>query len=186
MDAKDYAEKRRLKHHLANQKELGFTHQIYTDGSYDRRKNPSVCGYAVVFVTDETDTEYTVDIIYGVLSDSKFVRSWNVGGELYAAMIAAVENENTYHFNRIQICHDYEGVAKWVTGMWKAKTQLTQSYADFMRKKAAKNPIRFLKVQGHSGDPLNDEADYWASQLIQYGKNDDTEKRIIGRKIPKL
>ena len=54
----------------------------------------------------------------------------------------------------LEIHHDYEGVAKWAQGLWKANKPGTQAYAALCREAARDLKLSFVKVKGHSGNAL--------------------------------
>ena len=62
----------------------------------------------------------------------------------------------------VEIFHDYEGIAKWATGAWKANLDATRAYVQLYRKLSAQIAVKFTKVRGHSGDLYNDFADLLA------------------------
>ena len=57
----------------------------------------------------------------------------------------------------VEIRYDYEGVEKWVTGVWRAKTPLTSKQAAHMQKAGKKIQISFCKVAAHTGNHYNEE-----------------------------
>ena len=67
---------------------------------------------------------------------------------------------------RVVLYHDYEGVAKWATGEWKANKPGTIAYREFCRQAAERVQFRFVKVKGHSGDTYNDLADRLAKDAL--------------------
>ena len=42
-------------------------------------------------------------------------------------------------YDVLELFYDYEGIEKWVTGEWRAKNPLTQTYRDFMREQHVRN-----------------------------------------------
>ena len=59
----------------------------------------------------------------------------------------------------ITIFHEYEGVAKWVNGEWKAKKPETKKYQDAMTDLMKRIEIKFVKVPAHAGVHFNELAD---------------------------
>lgn len=57
----------------------------------------------------------------------------------------------------VEIRYDYEGVEKWVTCVWRAKTPLTSKYAVHMQEAGKKIQISFCKVAAHTGNHYNEE-----------------------------
>ena len=66
----------------------------------------------------------------------------------------------------IAIYYDYEGIAKWCTGEWRANKPGTIAYRDFYEKISEDIDITFVKVQGHSNDKYNDMADALAKDAL--------------------
>ena len=56
----------------------------------------------------------------------------------------ALQKGNKYP--AVEIRYDYEGVEKWVTGAWRAKTPLTSKYATHMQEAGKKVKISFCKI----------------------------------------
>ena len=92
----------------------------YVDGSFEK----SIGRYAfgcVILTPDGQEIRKS-----GSGSDSAGVAIRNVAGEMLGSMTAvnwAIENK----YPAVEIRYDYEGVEKWVTGVWRAKTPLTLS-----------------------------------------------------------
>ena len=98
----------------------------YVDGSYDDAIKKYSFGCVILTPLGETIKEYG----NGDNPDSLALR--NVAGEMLGAMFAvkwAIKNGYT----EIELRYDYEGIEKWVTGEWKAKTELTKKYANAMK-----------------------------------------------------
>lgn len=128
---------------------------IYTDGSYKNGRY----SYGFVVVKDGV----IIHTDNGVGTDTKAASMQNVAGELSGAMHAVKwAYDNGY---KCRIYHDYEGVGKWVTGIWKARNRHTQSYVEFMEE--YKPTIdRFVWVRGHSGNKFNSLADRLAGDAL--------------------
>ena len=58
--------------------------------------------------------------------DPEGVKIRNVAGEMLGAM-NAVQWAKEHEYPAVEIRYDYEGVEKWVTGVWRAKTPLTSN-----------------------------------------------------------
>ena len=98
-------------------------------------------------------------------SDSAGVAIRNVAGEMLGSMTAvnwAIENK----YPAVEIRYDYEGVEKWVTGVWRAKTPLTSKYAAHMQEAGKKVQISFCKIAAHTGNHYNEEADQLAKSAL--------------------
>lgn len=135
----------------------------YVDGSFDKK----IKRYSFGCVLLTPDGDVIRKSGNGNQPDSLAIR--NVAGEMLGAMYAVRWSiKNGYHF--IEIRYDYEGIEKWVTGAWRAKTDLTQKYAGYMRRCGEKIKISFLKVAAHTGDYYNEEADQLAKKALTEGE----------------
>ena len=130
--------------------------KIYTDGSYCSEKNS--IGYGVVFVSNDGDELFSDCGRVPINNTSET----NVAGEIYA-VIRAVNLAIANNFKEVCICHDYEGVAKWLNGDYKAKNPLAKRYVEYMEKHSDKVKVYFKHIKGHSGNKWNNRADTLAS-----------------------
>ena len=133
----------------------------YVDGSYKASTKEYASG-AVLFYKGEKKT------FSEKFDDPALAEMRNVAGEIEGAMIVmryCIEQE----IPAVNIYHDYEGVAKWADGLWKANKPGTKNYAEFCRQARKLMQISFVKVKGHSGDRYNDEADMLAKQALGIG-----------------
>lgn len=131
----------------------------YVDGSYEHSLLTYAYGCVYLLPGGEIKTESGS----GQNPETATIR--NVAGEMIGAMTAvrwAIKNG----YQSIEICYDYEGIEKWATGAWKAKMELTQKYAAYMREKAQKIGITFMKVAAHTGDTYNEQADSLAKEAL--------------------
>lgn len=131
----------------------------YVDGSYEH----SLLKYAFGCVFLMPDGSIYVENGSGSNPESAKLR--NVTGEMLGSMFAvrfAIKNG----FRSVEIRYDYEGVEKWVTGAWKSKTELTQKYAEAMRRWSAQIQISFTKVAAHSNVYFNEMADQLAKKAL--------------------
>lgn len=131
----------------------------YVDGSYEH----SLGKYAFGCVFLMPDGAIYVENGSGNNPESAKLR--NVTGEMLGAMFAvrfAIKNG----FKKVEIRYDYEGVEKWVTGVWKSKTELTQKYALSMQMWQAQIQMTFTKVAAHSNVYYNEMADQLAKQAL--------------------
>ena len=130
----------------------------YVDGSYNDATKEFSYGM-IAFVGEETIRDSKA------FHDEALVSMRNVAGEIKgaeAAMRLAVEREcGTLH-----IYHDYEGIAKWPLGEWKAGKEGTVAYKKFYDSIKPELTVIFHKVTGHSGDRYNDEADSLAKSAL--------------------
>lgn len=134
----------------------------YVDGSYKADTNEFSYG-AVIFVNGE---EIEMSHKY---NEPEYAEMRNVAGEIVGAgqvMRYCVANG----FRKLDLYHDYEGIAKWCTGEWKATKPVTKRYKEFYNSIKTKLDVRFIKVKGHSGDEYNDRADTLAKVALGIGE----------------
>ena len=130
----------------------------YVDGSFDQSTKQFSYGMVIL----ENGEEKT---FYKKFSDPSLVGMRNVAGEIMGAR-AAMEYAIANNKKRLVIYHDYEGIAKWPLGLWKANKEGTIAYKAYYDEAKTKVSIRFQKVTGHSGDKYNDYADQLAKQAL--------------------
>lgn len=141
----------------------------YVDGSFEK----SIGRYAFGCVLLTPDGQEIRESGSG--SDPAGVAIRNVAGEMLGAMNAVKwAQENGYP--AVEIRYDYEGVEKWVTGVWRAKTPLTSKYAVHMQEAGKKIQISFCKVADHTGNHYNEEADQLAKSALL---RTDEEVKIV-------
>lgn len=130
---------------------------VYVDGSYD----DSLPKYAFgcVFLLEDG----VVRLAYGNGDNPQSLKHRNVTGEMLGAMYA-VKTALSNGYKEVEICYDYEGIEKWVTGSWRSKTELTQLYAKSMREWGQSIRIYFTKVAAHSNIRYNELADVTAKR----------------------
>lgn len=151
--------------YLAGENSLAEEHLLeadsavaYVDGSYHKETKAFSCG-AVLFVNGQ-ELHFSEKF-----EDAALAEMHNVAGEIKGAetvMTYCIENG----IPAVVLYHDYEGVAKWATGEWKANKPGTIAYRDFCREAAQRLKFRFVKVKGHSGDKYNDLADRLAKDAL--------------------
>ena len=130
----------------------------YVDGSY--RSDTGEFSYGMVILKDGEEHCFCRK-----MTDKELAQMHNVAGEIKgseAAMQYALDNG----IPEITIYHDYEGIAKWCTGAWKANKTGTQSYQAFYQEVIKKVQVHFVKVKGHSNDKYNDMADHLAKSAL--------------------
>ena len=94
--------------------------------------------------------------------DGQEIRKSGSGSGSMTAVNWAIENK----YPAVEIRYDYEGVEKWVTGVWRAKTPLTSKYAAHMQEAGKKVQISFCKIAAHTGNHYNEEADQLAKSAL--------------------
>ena len=134
----------------------------YVDGSFD----PSIGKYAFGCILLTPDGEIIRESGNGQDPESLAIR--NVAGEMLGAMYA-VQWAINHGYPSLTIYYDYEGIAKWAQGDWKAKNKRTQQYAEFMNSKRSYIQLTFQKVKAHSGDHYNEEVDKLAKSALVKG-----------------
>ena len=120
----------------------------YVDGSYNI--NTQRFGYGVVLFTEQTDEDgnpVTVQLSKS-FSEPELAEMRNVAGEIMGAA-QAMKSAAARGYKELVIYHDYEGIAKWCTGEWKAKKKWTQKYRDFYQEMSRVLHITFVKVDAH-------------------------------------
>ena len=131
----------------------------YVDGSYNIATNEFSYG-VVILKENEVITKFN-----GRMDDKNLASMRNVAGEIKgaeAAMKYALENG----YKSIAIYHDYEGIARWCLGEWKANKDGTKAYKAYFDSIKKYINIRFVKVKGHSNDRYNDMADILAKEAL--------------------
>ena len=132
--------------------------EAYVDGSYSSGTNEF--SYGMIILQNGEELKYAEKY-----SDKEMASMHNVAGEIKgaeAAMRYAVENS----LEKIIIYHDYEGIAKWCLGEWKANKEGTKAYKEYYDSIKNIVDISFVKVMGHSKNKYNDIADELAKQAL--------------------
>lgn len=139
--------------------------KAYVDGSYNIRTQRF--GYGVVLFTDRVleNGEPEILKLSKSFSDPELAQMRNVAGEIMGAG-QAMKSAAARNLPELTIYHDYEGIAKWCTGEWKAKKTWTKKYKAFYEEMSKTMKIRFVKVEAHSGDVYNDMADRLAKDAV--------------------
>ena len=130
----------------------------YVDGSYKSDTEEFSYG-AVVFING---VEVEMSHAY---NEPEYAEMRNVAGEIVGAgkvMQYCIANG----IEKLDLYHDYEGIAKWCTGEWKTTKPVTKRYKAFYDEIKTQLDVRFIKVKGHSGDKNNDRADKLAKSAL--------------------
>lgn len=135
----------------------------YVDGSYDDKIKKYAFGCVILTPSGDNIKES------GNGDNPASLAIRNVAGEMLGAMFA-VKWALTNGYTEIEIRYDYEGIEKWVTGEWKAKNELAQKYVASMKLWEQSVRISFLKIEAHSNNKFNDEADRLAKAALTEGK----------------
>lgn len=134
----------------------------YVDGSYDNSLKKYAFGCVFILPDGRIFTEY------GNGDNEQSLKHRNVTGEMLGAMYA-VKTAMLSGFSRVELCYDYEGIEKWVTGVWRSKTELTGKYASAMQEWKKKIVISFRKVTAHTNVYYNELADQAAKDGLRKG-----------------
>ncbi|OMF59531.1 ribonuclease H family protein [Paenibacillus sp. FSL R5-0766] len=148
------------------------TLRAYVDGSYS--KENSLYSYGCIMIDGDK-----IEKLSDVGNDVDLIELWNVAGELTGAMKAIEWASNNNHKN-ITIYHDYEGIAKWASGDWRANKKGTKGYIEFIKKYRQGIKIEFVKVAAHTGVRYNEEADVLAKSAIQKYINNNSVVSSMG------
>ena len=132
--------------------------QIYVDGSFDSATG--AFSYGMVVLRD--GKELTASKAFSIPS---MAAMHNVAGEIMGSM-AAMQYCLEEGISDVVIFYDYEGIAKWALGEWKANKEGTQKYAAFYNSVKDRLNVEFRKVKGHSGDKYNDMVDLLAKKAL--------------------
>jgi ribonuclease HI len=149
----------------ANDVDGSFSHDLndgraiaYVDGSYNIKTKEF--SFGAVLLHDGKEFHFKEKF-----NDKELAEMRNVAGEIKGAEFAmryCMENE----IKKIDIYHDYEGIAKWPLGDWKTNKDGTKAYKRFYDETSKSVHINFVKVKGHSGDVYNDLADRLAKEVL--------------------
>ena len=142
------------------QQEDGAMPSVYAfvDGSYNVATH--VYGYGGFLIHDGQK-----EVLQGSDTDAEMAAMRNVAGEICGSM-AAIRKAVELGLPEVTIYYDYMGIEKWAIGEWKANKKLTQYYADKMAKYRKQLPIVFMKVEAHTGDFYNEQADQLAKKAV--------------------
>ena len=134
----------------------------YVDGSFDQKIGKYSFG-CILLIPDGRIVRES-----GNGDNPESVALRNVTGEMLGAMFA-VKWCHKNGYPAVRICYDYSGIEMWATGGWKAKNDLTQKYAEFMKNHGKVINISFKKIAAHTGDQYNEEADQLAKAALKEG-----------------
>lgn len=130
----------------------------YVDGSY--HSSTGEFSYGVVLLENGSEHCFCKK-----MDDPELAVMRNVAGEIKGAE-AAMRYAVDHGYSQITIYHDYEGIARWCTGDWKANKSGTKAYKAYYDSISRQIQVSFRKVKGHSGDKYNDMADRLAKQAL--------------------
>lgn len=160
---KSFTSRKEAEEFISDKKEMPkMEHGLiaYVDGSFNAKKK--VYGYGAVLI----DGQQVIKRLYGHGDNPDCLSSRNVAGEIFGALSAVKYAVEHPEYDGIVIYYDYMGIEKWAIGEWKAKKKLTQYYASQMAEYRKKLPIVFMKVEAHTGDFYNEQADQLAKKAV--------------------
>ena len=149
---KSFTSRKEAEEFISDKKEMPkMEHGLiaYVDGSFNAKKK--VYGYGAVLIDGD---------------NPDCLSSRNVAGEIFGALSAVKYAVEHPEYDGIVIYYDYMGIEKWAIGEWKANKKLTQYYASQMAEYRKKLPIVFMKVEAHTGDFYNEQADQLAKKAV--------------------
>lgn len=132
--------------------------EIYVDGSY--HAGTKEFSYGMVVLINGREEKFSKK-----MSDPELAQMRNVAGEIKGSE-AAMQYAMDHKIPSIIIYHDYQGIASWCNGDWKANKTGTIAYRNFYRKAKEQVHIEFRKVKGHSNDKYNDMVDELAKEAL--------------------
>lgn len=130
----------------------------YVDGSYYHPTKEFSLGAVIAYKGEEHHFSEK-------FSEPDLASMRNVAGEIKGAE-CAMQFALEHNCSSLYIYHDYEGIARWCLGEWKANKEGTKAYKAFYENASQKVKIHFVKVKGHSNDTYNDLADELAKQAL--------------------
>lgn len=142
----------------------------YVDGSYNDTLKEFSLG--VVIFHSGIEEHFSAK-----MNDPNLLEMSNVAGEIKAAE-RAMQFCIDCNITSLDIYHDYEGIAKWCTGEWRANKNGTKSYKKFYDGIKDILNVNFIKVKAHSGDKYNDIADQLAKSALGIGEQPDISQGI--------
>lgn len=135
----------------------------YVDGSYEDSLKKYAFGCVFILADGRIFTQY------GNGDNEQSLQHRNVTGEMLGAMYA-VRFAMMNGFRKIELRYDYQGIEKWVTGEWHARTELTRKYMAAMREWSSDIEIKFTKVAAHTNVRYNELADQMAKTGLTEGQ----------------
>lgn len=127
-------------------------YEAYVDGSFDKSKN--IYGSGVVIIKNNE----VIEKISFSGSDKKYIESYQIAGEVEAAL-RAMEWAVNHNISSIVIYYDYEGIKSWALGEWKTNKAVSKDYKYKFDTLSRKIDVYFKKVKAHSGVYFNELAD---------------------------
>ncbi len=151
-------------------------YEAYVDGSFDKNKN--IYGSGVVIIKNNE----VIEKISFSGSDEKYIESYQIAGEVKAAL-RAMEWAVNHNISSIAIYYDYEGIRSWALGEWKTNKSVSRDYKVKYDSLSSQVKVYFNKVKAHSGVKFNELADQLAKRAIKEGDsntNDNLSDNQLG------
>lgn len=123
----------------------------YVDGSYNGKTGEYGCGVVFFYAGEQFEISRKGE-------EKELASMHNVAGEILGSELAMQEAVRR-GVGKLTIFHDYQGIASWCLGEWKANKEGTIAYKRYYDSLKGQIDISFRKVKGHSGDVWNDRAD---------------------------
>ena len=130
----------------------------YVDGSYNVADGSF--SYGMVLIHEGIEQSFCQRF-----EDEELATMRNVAGEIKGAE-AAMRYAVAHGFSKLYIYHDYEGIARWCKGEWKANKDGTKAYKAYYDSICDILQVMFVKVAAHTGDKYNEIADKLAKQAL--------------------
>jgi ribonuclease HI len=127
-------------------------YEVYTDGSYIRGK----VTYGFIILHKGVPVHEG-----GAIVPEAFAKSRQVGGEIYAVLTALKWFEEN-GIPSASVHYDFENLALWVRGVYKANTEISRALVDAVRRSPVK--LSWRKVRAHTGVHWNERVDEIAKQ----------------------
>ena len=130
----------------------------YVDGSYNVADGSF--SYGMVLIHGGIEQSFCQRF-----EDEELATMRNVAGEIKGAE-AAMRYAVAHGFSKLYIYHDYEGIARWCKGEWKANKDGTKACKAYYDSICDILQVMFVKVAAHTGDKYNEIADKLAKQAL--------------------
>ena len=132
--------------------------KAYIDGSYNSKTNCYSFGGVLIIdgVSQTFKKKYEED---------EYSKLRNVAGEIKGAGFI-INYCIKKGIKELHIFYDYEGIEKWYTGVWQAKSNIAIEYQKFASIAKEKIKIVFHKVESHTNNHYNDLADKLAKEAL--------------------
>lgn len=133
----------------------------FVDGSFEEKLKRY--SYGVVCI----DRDMNEIELYSFADNPKYIDSRNIIGEVLG-VFNALDWAITNGYEKIKLFYDYEGLEKWATKEWNAKSETARMYV-YMLENNYKDLIKieFMKVKGHSNNKYNEKADQLAKIALK-------------------